>query len=174
MKSERLAAIRQHLISLGPITGWRSTVDGDSGELVLHLPPQFCWENNQLVLGDMEAAAPASPALLMFLGDAPHAITDLLAEIERLKAMLDQPVITELHIIAARQRVAIAEAAGAQQDFSDALLASPDLTPAMVREWLKARVQVNWCACPTTDDTAHIVCATCGLPPYWTKKEPAP
>lgn len=81
-------------------------------------------------------------------------------------------VITEKDIIDARQRVAEAERKGEQQDFADALLASPDLTPEMVRHWLDATVNVHWCACPTTDDTARIVCETCGLPPFWISREP--
>lgn len=84
---------------------------------------------------------------------------------------MTQRTITEQDIIAARQRVAAAEAAQAQQDFADALLASPDLTPEMVRTWLDARVSVHWCACTKEgDDTPRIVCETCGLPPFWTEK----
>jgi hypothetical protein len=52
-------------------------------------------------------------------------------------------VITEQDIIAARQRVAAAEAANEQQDFADALLASADLEPDMVRQWLDATVNVT-------------------------------
>lgn len=74
--------------------------------------------------------------------------------------------ITEHDIIAARQRVAEAERKGEQQDFSDALLASPDLTPAMVKEWLDASPLVHWCAC-AEGDHSRIVCTECGLPPYW-------
>ena len=81
--------------------------------------------------------------------------------------------ITEQDIIAARQRVAAAETAGEQQDFADALLASPDLTPDMVRHWLDAQVNVHWCACPMTDDTPRIACPTCGLPPFWTTRQEA-
>jgi len=80
-------------------------------------------------------------------------------------------VITEADIIAARERVAAAEAAHEQQDFEDALLASPDLTPEMVREWLHASVNVHWCACQSEDDTPQIVCPTCGLPPFWIERE---
>lgn len=79
--------------------------------------------------------------------------------------------ITETDIIEARQRVAAAEAKGEQQDFSDALLASPDLTPEMVKKWLDASVHVHWCACKSEDTTPHIACPTCGLPPYWTSTE---
>ena len=78
--------------------------------------------------------------------------------------------ITEADIISARERVAAAEAAGEQQDFEDALLASPDLPPSMVREWLDATVNVRWCACNHEDTTPHIACPTCGLPPYWTER----
>jgi hypothetical protein len=80
-----------------------------------------------------------------------------------------QRIITAQDIIAARQRVA---AAGRDQqlDFEDALLASPDLEPDMVREWCNARVRVDWCACEKGDH-ARIVCAECGLPPYWKRKE---
>jgi hypothetical protein len=78
--------------------------------------------------------------------------------------------ITEQDIIEARQRVAEAERKGDQQDFRDALLASPDLTPDMVKEWLDARVSVHWCACKTDDLTPRIVCEVCGLPPFWTEK----
>ena len=74
--------------------------------------------------------------------------------------------ITEHDIIAARQRVAEAEQRGEQQDFADALLASPDLTPEMVEHWLDAMVHVHWCACEKGDH-ARIVCTECGLPPYW-------
>lgn len=77
--------------------------------------------------------------------------------------------ITEQDIIEARQRVAEAERKGEQQDFRDALLASPDLTPEMVREWLDAVPQVRWCACEKGDH-ARIVCTECGLPPYWRTK----
>ena len=81
-------------------------------------------------------------------------------------------VITEHDIIAARERVAAAEAAGQQQDFADALLASADLTPEMVREWIDATVNVHWCACEGIDGgPARIVCERCGLPPFWTEKE---
>jgi hypothetical protein len=76
--------------------------------------------------------------------------------------------ITEADIIAARQRVAAAEAAHEQQDFEDALLASADLTPDMVRKWLDAVPEVHWCACDTGDTTPQIVCPSCGLPPFWT------
>lgn len=75
-------------------------------------------------------------------------------------------VITEHDIIAARLHVAVAEAKNEQQDFADALLASPDLTPEMVKKWLDARVHVHWCACEKADH-ARIVCTECGLPPYW-------
>lgn len=79
-------------------------------------------------------------------------------------------IITEADIIAARQRVAAAEAAHEQMHFEDALLCSADLTPAMVRQWLDAVPQVRWCACPGVDGgPARIVCETCGLPPYWTE-----
>lgn len=78
--------------------------------------------------------------------------------------------ITETDIIAARQRVAEAERKGEQQDFNDALLASPDLTPAMVKEWLDAIPHVNWCAC-VEGDHSLIVCPTCDLPPYWAAKK---
>lgn len=74
--------------------------------------------------------------------------------------------ITEKDIIEARQRVVEAERKGEQQDFRDALLASPDLTPQMVREWLGATPHVNWCACEKGDHS-RIVCTECGLPPYW-------
>ena len=77
-----------------------------------------------------------------------------------------QSTITEQDIIAARQRVAEAERNQEQQDFTDALLASTDLTPEMVKQWLDAGVQVQWCACEQTQARA-IVCVTCGLPPYW-------
>jgi hypothetical protein len=76
-------------------------------------------------------------------------------------------VITEADIIAARQRVAMDEAAGRQQDFADALLASEGLQPSHVETWLDATVNVHWCAC--VDVKPHeIACSTCGLPPYWT------
>lgn len=78
-------------------------------------------------------------------------------------------VITEADIIAARQRVAAAEAANQQQDFEDALLASPDLEPDMVEHWCDARVYVHWCACKSGDHS-RIVCTECGLPPYWATK----
>lgn len=81
-----------------------------------------------------------------------------------------EKVITETDIIAARQRVAVAEAANQQQDFRDALLASPDLTPDMVHQWLDARVHVHWCACEHGNH-ARIVCTECGLPPYWATKD---
>lgn len=75
-------------------------------------------------------------------------------------------VITEADIIAARRNVERAFAANEQQDFADALLSSPDLEPSMVREWLDASVHVHWCACEKGDHS-RIVCAECGLPPYW-------
>lgn len=75
-------------------------------------------------------------------------------------------VITEQDIITARQRVAAAEAAGQQQGFEDALLASADLTPDMVRHWIDCIVKVRWCACEAGDHS-RIVCTECGLPPYW-------
>ena len=78
-------------------------------------------------------------------------------------------VITEAEIIVARARVAAAEAANEQQNFEDALLASADLTPEMIREWLNASVNVHWCACEKGDHP-RIVCAECGLPPYWATK----
>lgn len=80
-------------------------------------------------------------------------------------------VITEYDIIQARQRVAVAAAAQRQQDFEDALLASPDLTPEMVKLWLNATVNVRWCACKIEDDTPRIVCAACGLPPFWVTRK---
>lgn len=85
-----------------------------------------------------------------------------------------QRVIREADIVAARLRVAAAEAAGEQCDFKDAILASADLTPSMIHEWVGALVHVNWCACaerPTTP--AEIVCPACGLPPYWKSIEEA-
>lgn len=85
--------------------------------------------------------------------------------------MTTQRIITEADIITARQRVAAAEAAGQQQDFEDALLASPDLKPSMVREWLDAVPHVNWCACKRQDTAPLIACPDCGLPPYWTEIE---
>lgn len=85
---------------------------------------------------------------------------------------MSERIITEHDIIAARQRVVEAERKGEQQDFDDALLASPDLTPEMVREWLDARVHVHWCACEKGDHS-RIVCTECGLPPYWKSKEAA-
>ena len=80
-------------------------------------------------------------------------------------------VITETEIVDARERVAAAEANGEQQDFEDALLASPDLEPDMVRQWLNATVNVRWCACESADDVPHIACPACGLPPYWTTRK---
>ena len=80
---------------------------------------------------------------------------------------MSKRIITEADIIAARQRVAAAEAAGERQVFADALLASPNLTPEMVRTWLDADVYVHWCDCDDGDNTPRIVCQTCGLPPYW-------
>lgn len=86
---------------------------------------------------------------------------------------MSKRVITEKDIIEARQRIAQAEAAGEQQDFTDALLAAPDLTPDMVRFWLDAEVNVHWCACVAVAGTpARIVCETCGLPPLWTIAKP--
>lgn len=79
---------------------------------------------------------------------------------------MQRKVITEADIIAARQRIAAAEAKNEQQDFTDALLASPDLEPDMVRTWLDASVKVKWCACEQGDHS-RIVCTECGLPPYW-------
>jgi hypothetical protein len=78
-------------------------------------------------------------------------------------------IITEKDIVAARQRVIAAEAAHEQQDFADALLASPDLTPEMVETWLDADVHVHWCACEKGDH-ARVICTECGLPPYWATK----
>lgn len=75
-------------------------------------------------------------------------------------------IITEQDIVEARQRVAEAERKGELQDFRDALLASPDLTPQMVVEWLDATPRVHWCACEKGDHS-RIVCVECGLPPYW-------
>lgn len=83
---------------------------------------------------------------------------------------MSDKIITEVDIIAARQRVAAAEAKGEQQDFTDALLASPDLTPEMVKHWLDATPHVSWCACPQGDHS-RIVCTECGLPPYWATKK---
>lgn len=85
--------------------------------------------------------------------------------------------ITETDIIAARERVAAAEAKGEQQDWNDALLASPDLTPEMVKDYFNAgetevAVKVHWCACPGVHGTpARIVCETCGLPPFWVSRD---
>ena len=79
---------------------------------------------------------------------------------------MTQRTITEQDIVAARQRVTMALAAGQQCDFEDALLASPDIEPDMVRAWLDARVAVHWCACEHGDHS-RIVCTECGLPPYW-------
>lgn len=75
-------------------------------------------------------------------------------------------IIAETDIIEARRRVAEAERKQEQQDFGDALLASPDLTPEMVKTWLDAHVRVHWCACEQGDHS-RIVCTECGLPPYW-------
>lgn len=79
--------------------------------------------------------------------------------------------ITEADIIGARERVAAAEAAGQQQDWNDALLASPDLTVEMVKEWANGdgvTLQVHWCACAAQHGKrALIKCETCGLPPFW-------
>lgn len=79
--------------------------------------------------------------------------------------------ITETDIIDARERVAAAEGKGEQQDFEDALLASPDLRPSQVREWLNATINVRWCACKHEDTAPVIACAVCGLPPYWTTRK---
>lgn len=84
--------------------------------------------------------------------------------------MFMERIVTEIDIIDARERIEAADAAHEQQDFEDALLASPDLTPEMVRLWLNATLNVRWCACKAEDTTPRIVCETCGLPPFWTKK----
>ena len=81
-----------------------------------------------------------------------------------------QRTITEHDIIAARKRVTAADVANELCDFADALLASPDLTPEMIKDWLDATANVQWCACETDDATPHIVCAQCGLPPFWTTR----
>lgn len=79
--------------------------------------------------------------------------------------------ITETDIIEARQRVAAAEQAGEQQDWNDALLASPDLEPSMVQEYFNSAdvtLKVHWCACKEQHGRrASIVCETCNLPPFW-------
>lgn len=80
-------------------------------------------------------------------------------------------IITETDIIEARERAAAAEAAQQQQDWNDALLASPDLTVEMVKEYLPGddiTVKVHWCAYPDQHGKrASIVCPTCKLPPFW-------
>ena len=77
--------------------------------------------------------------------------------------MTTKRIITEQDIIAARQRLATEPP---PHDFEDALLASSGLTPAMIREWMDATVNVNWCACEG-ERTPAIACPSCGLPPYW-------
>ena len=83
-------------------------------------------------------------------------------------------VITEADIIEARERVAAAETNHEQQDWNDALLAAPDLTPDMVREWFNTSdsegitINVHWCACEgLPGKPAEVVCSVCGLPPFW-------
>lgn len=89
--------------------------------------------------------------------------------------MSEKRVITEADIIAARQRVAAADAKGEQISFEDGLLASPDLRPQHIREWLEADVKVHWCTCKEMEGISPppIICETCGRPPLWVtiKKE---
>lgn len=76
MTDERIHEIERRLADLGPLDGWRSEISAE-GDLKFWLPEQFRWPEG-LWIDDMETSTQTDHALLNFLGDAPHAIRDLL------------------------------------------------------------------------------------------------
>ena len=85
---ERLAEIERRLADLGPLDGWRSEITTDGG-LKLWLPEQFRWPEG-FWIDDMENSTQADHALLDFLGDAPHAVRDLIAVIQRYRTRIHE------------------------------------------------------------------------------------
>lgn len=79
MNAKRLAEIEQHLADLGDITSWKGEID-QYGDLVLKVPHHFGWENDEIILSNMEISDAEDHALLEFLGDAPHAIRELIGD----------------------------------------------------------------------------------------------
>ena len=83
--SERVAEIERRLADLGDVTCWSSAIDNETGDLLLVLPGQFRYPplpgqpTGALILENMETSTADDHALMEFLGDAPHAIRDLLA-----------------------------------------------------------------------------------------------
>ncbi len=88
MTDERLAQIERQLADLGPLDGWRSEITTD-GALKFWLPEQFRWPDG-FWIDDMETSGPADHALLEFLGDAPHAIRDLVAVVQRYRVRISE------------------------------------------------------------------------------------
>lgn len=98
INNERLAEIGRRLTDLGDITSWCGAIDNESGDLLLVLPGQFRYPplpgqpTGALILENMETSTADDHALMEFLGDAPFAIRDLIAEVERLCAVCDQAI----------------------------------------------------------------------------------
>lgn len=87
---ERIHEIERRLADLGPLDGWCSEVTTD-GALKFWLPKQFRWPEG-FYIDDMETSTQADHALLDFLGDAPHAIRDLLKLVRRYRTALEQTI----------------------------------------------------------------------------------
>lgn len=87
---ERIHEIARRLADLGPLDGWHSEISNE-GDLKFWLPEQFRWPEG-FWIDNMETSTQADHALLEFLGDAPHAIRDLLDLVRRYRAALEQTV----------------------------------------------------------------------------------
>ena len=90
----RLTEIEQRLTALGDVTDWRGEINPDYGDVCIYLPAQF----QNATIGthfELDQKYPNEPfdpqaiALMAFLGDAPHAIRDLLALVELLDELQD-------------------------------------------------------------------------------------
>jgi len=86
MNATRVAEITRRLADLGDVSTWRGDIDSMTGDLVLYLPPQF---EAPMAIGNMEDSNQADHALMDFLGDAPHAIRELLEDNRAAYDLLD-------------------------------------------------------------------------------------
>lgn len=98
----RLTEIEQRLNALGDVSGWHGVETERTQEMRLYLGAAFGGTYLSL-LDAYDEPNSADRALLAFLGDAPHAIRDLLALIAQIRKLTNSMLLPSEQVLAIRE-----------------------------------------------------------------------
>lgn len=97
----RLTEIEQRLNALGDVSGWHSVTIERTQEMRLYLGGIL--GSYLPILDAYDDPNDADRALLAFLGDAPHAIRDLLALIAQIRKLTNSMLLPSEQVLAIRE-----------------------------------------------------------------------